>query len=121
MSKPLSLEIKEVPDHGQVELRLTTATGSPGSSSPTTFTLDLTDDERAALDWYHTEFQRAPIGVLSRAEAIEEATRNLGRVLFETLFSAGSEGRSLLDQFLAEDGGPRSSHRIRDSWRCPGS
>ena len=104
MSKPLSLEIKEVPDHGQVELRLTTATGSPGSSSPTTFTLDLTDDERAALDWYHTEFQRAPIGVLSRAEAIEEATRNLGRVLFETLFSAGSEGRSLLDQFLAEDG-----------------
>ncbi|CAI8003422.1 hypothetical protein GBAR_LOCUS3647 [Geodia barretti] len=104
VSKPLSLEIKEIPDHGQVELRLTTATGSTSSSSPTTFTLDLTDDERAALDWYHTEFQRAPIGALNRAEAIEEATRNLGRVLFETLFSAGSEGRSLLDQFLAEDG-----------------
>ena len=101
-----SLTILDLPDSGQVQLRITDTSGASIDASPVSFALDLSSEERAALDWYHNGFQLEPIGALERAEAIESAIRNLGRILLENAFAAGSDGRNQLDALLTGDTRP---------------
>ncbi len=107
MSIVPTLTILDKAGSGQVQLRVTDAVGGSTLAAPTAFRVNLGPEERAALDWYHNGYARAPLGQLERAEGIESALRNLGRLLFESVFAAGSEGRGQLDAVLAQDG-PRN-------------
>ena len=98
-----SLEIHDLPAVGQLQVCLTEATGTRREAPPVSFALALSEDERATLDRYHTEYQRPAIGALARVEAVEEAMRNLGRLLFEVAFAAGSAGRGLLDEVMGRE------------------
>ena len=105
MSTTPSLSIIDLADTGQVQVRAVDASGGDTLAAPGAFAADLSADERAGLDWYHYGYPLTPIGALPRAEAIETALRNLGRLLFETVFVAGSQARELLDKQL-EAGDP---------------
>lgn len=103
MSIAASLEIHDLPATGQIQVRLVEPSGDCRDAPPAAFALELSDAERAALDWYHGEYLRPTIGAVARIEAVEEAMRNLGRLLFELVFAAGGAGRELLDDVLGRD------------------
>lgn len=98
-----NLEIHDLAPAGQVQVCLTEPTGDRREAPQASFALELSDDERAALDRYHREYHRPTIGALARVEAVEEAMRNLGRLLFEMAFPVGGPARALLDDVMARD------------------
>ena len=98
-----SLEIHDLFDGGQVQVRLVEASGEARETPPVGFGIDLSEEERGALDRYHTEFRRGTPGGIAQIEAVELAMRNLGRLLFESAFGAESAGRALLDDVMGRD------------------
>ena len=98
-----SLEIHDLFDTGQVQARLVETTGEAREAAPVAFGIDLSEEERGALDRYHTEFRRESPGGVAQIEAVELAMRNLGRLLLESVFGADSDGRELLDEVMARD------------------
>ena len=98
-----SLEIHDLLNTGQVQARLVEASGEAREAAPAAFGIDLSEEERGALDRYHTEFRRGSPGGIAQIEAVELAMRNLGRLLFESAFGADSEARELLDEVMGRD------------------
>ncbi len=98
-----SLEIHDLPDTGQIEVRLVESGGASQQAAPSAFGLELSDDERTTLNRYHAEYRRPTLGGLAQIEAVEGAMRNLGRLLFEITFGANSGGRALLDDVMGRD------------------
>ncbi len=98
-----SLEIHDLLDTGEVQVRLVEASGNAREAAPAVFGIDLSEEERGALDRYHTEFRRGSPGGIAQIEAVELAMRNLGRLLFESAFGAEGESRGLLDEVMARD------------------
>ena len=101
-----TLTIIDLPDAAQVQIRLTDADGNSENLPPAAFTLPLAADEWAALDWYYRAYPQNPIGALPRAEATETALRNLGRLLYESLFPADSLARAGLHRLIEQDTRP---------------
>lgn len=101
-----SLTIVDLPDAAQVQVRISDGAGSRDDLPPAGFTMPLSGEEWAALDWYYRAYPQNPIGALQRAEATEAALRNLGRLLFESLFPADSAARAGLDRLIAADAHP---------------
>ena len=102
MTAAALLEIHDISETGQLKVGLSES-GERRESAPVGFALTLTDEERAALDRYHQEHVRPTIGSVARVEALEAVMRNLGRLLFETAFGSGSQGREFLDEVLARE------------------
>ncbi len=102
MTAAALLEIHHISETGQLKVGLSES-GERRESAPVGFALTLTDEERAALDRYHQEHVRPAIGSVARVEALEAVMRNLGRLLFETAFGSGSQGREFLDEVLARE------------------
>ena len=98
-----SLEIHDLPDTGQIEVRLVESGGACQRVAPSAFGVKLSDDERATLNRYHAEYRRPTLGGLAQIEAVEGAMRNLGRLLFEITFGTNSGGRALLDDVMGRD------------------
>ena len=98
-----SLEIHDLHDTGQIRVQLTGGPGEARVTEPVAFGLELSDDERAALDRYNTEFRRSRPSGIAQVEAVELAMRNLGRLLFESAFGADSGGRAILDEVMGRD------------------
>ena len=97
------LEIHDLPDTGQLKVGLAESGIERRESAPVDFSLTLTDEERATLDRYHQEHVSPTIGSVARVEAVEAVMRNLGRLLFETAFGSGSQGRGFLDEVMARE------------------
>jgi len=95
------LEIHDLPESGQLQVVLRSEEG-PNSAPPIPFRDPLATSDRSEISWYFQEYMDNPIGPnAERAGAVENGFRNLGRLLFETVFPEG-ESRQLLDSLLAE-------------------
>ena len=95
------LEIRDLPDTGQLQLALC---GSQGNrdAPPVNFPDLLAASEPDERCWYFQEYMDSPFGeARERAQAVESGLRNLGRLLFESLFTAG-EAREILDSATEE-------------------
>ena len=103
MSIAATLEIRDLFDTAQIQVSLAEAGGGGKDAAPAAFALELSAEERATLDAYNAEYRRPTPGAVARVEAVEEVMRNLGRLLFETVFGAGSEGRALLNEVMGRD------------------
>ena len=106
MTIATTLEIGDLFTAGQIQVSLVETDGARKDASPATFALDLSAEERATLDAYHAEYRRPTPGALARVEAVEGVMRNLGRLLFETVFAAGNEARALLNEAMGRDERP---------------
>ncbi len=98
-----SLEIHDLSASQQILVRLTEPSQDAREAPPAGFALQLSDEERSALDRYHWEARRPTVGGLALIEAVEAAMRNLGRLLFEMAFATGSAGRAILDEVMQSD------------------
>ena len=95
------LEIHDLHDSGQLQLVLRSGDDST-SAAPVPFRVPLDVSDFAEISWYFQEYLDYPFGLArDRAEAVENGLRNLGRLMFETVFRDG-EARTLLDQALTE-------------------
>ena len=103
MTIAATLEIRDRFENGQIQVSLAEPEGSRREATPTAFALGLSDEERATLDAYNAEYRRPTPGAVARVETLEGALRNLGRLLFETAFGAGGDGRALLDEVMGRD------------------
>ena len=103
MTAAAQLEIHDLSDSGEIEVRFTEPEQGGRSAPAIAFSLDLSAAERDTLDRYHTEHWRPTVGGIAGVEAVEGAMRNLGRLLFEAIFSAGSERRGFLDTLMARE------------------
>lgn len=91
-----SLEIRDLPESGELQLSLRTD-NSLETSPPVSFRIPLEAGDRSEISWYFQEFPEYPFGpARDRAEAVENGFRNLGRLLFETVF-APAPARELLN------------------------
>ncbi len=96
------LEIHDLPDSGQLRLVLQKDDGLT-ESPPAPFRLPLEDSDRAEINWYFGEYLETPFGpARARAEALEVKFRNLGRLLFESVF--GNEAAREIRQTATDDG-----------------
>lgn len=97
------LEIHDLSNTGQLRVSLAESGSGRRDAPPVDFALTLTAEERATLDRYHKEQVSPIVGTVARVEAVEAVMRNMGRLLFETAFSAGSQGRAFLDEVMARE------------------
>ena len=102
MTTAARLEIHDLLDTQQLMVCLAEPGSERRESAPVDFALALTDAERATLDRYHREHAQPAMGAAG-VEAVEGVMRNLGRLLFETAFAPGSQGRALLDDLMARE------------------
>ena len=103
MTIAATLEIRDLFEAGQIQVSLAEADGTRRDAALATFALELSAEERATLDAYSAEYRRPTPGAVARVEAVEEVMRNLGRLLFETVFGAGGDGRALLNEVMGRD------------------
>ena len=103
MTIAATLEIRDRFDAGQIQVSLAEADGARRDAASAAFALELSAEERATLDAYSAEYRRPTPGAVARVEAVEEVMRNLGRLLFETVFGGGNEARALLDEVMGRD------------------
>ncbi len=97
-----SLEIVDLPDTGQVQLAWTDG-DSQGTAPPSAFQMPLDDAGQAEIGWYFRRFLQDPFGPSkSRAAAVEERLRNLGRLLFEMVFRGSPEAEAAFSQADSE-------------------
>ena len=95
------LEIHDLPDSAQVQLALQ-LDDDRQSAPPAPFRNPLESSDRAEISWYFQEYLDYPFGAAKeRAGAVEEGLRNLGRLLFESVFRVGA-ARDLLDAAVSE-------------------
>ena len=101
------LELRDLPAAGQVQVRLADGNGGDRAADPSPFAVPLSETERAALTRYYREIRCPPLGALPRLEAVEAAMRNLGRLLAELVFPAGSAAHALLRDAAGRAAGGR--------------
>ncbi len=81
-----SLEIRDLHESGQLQLALRTEE-SLRTAPPVPFRIPLEAADRSEISWYFQEYSEYPFGAArDRSEAVENGFRNLGRLLFETVF-----------------------------------
>ncbi len=89
---PLTLEILDLPETGQIQLSILNDDGSRLNAPPIAFPFPLTEAERQEMEWLFTEYSASPFGdSRSRADAVETGLRDLGRLMLETLFRSSPE------------------------------
>ena len=95
------LEIHDLSESVQIQLVLHTD-GSVTRAAPGPFRDPLEVGSRSEITWFFQEYLDSPFGpAMERAEAVESGLRNLGRLLFESVFRAG-EARELLQAAAGE-------------------
>jgi len=93
------LQIIDLADSGQVQLSLSTGPDRSDTAPAASFSFPLTDTELAEIRWYFTEYPENTFGeAKTRAETVETGLKDLGLLLFQTVFGASDEARSLLEK-----------------------
>ena len=96
-----TLEILDLGEQHQVRVAFIDESGARESAPPSAFAFPLSESETAEIRWYFKQYPDDPYGPSKeRAEAVEAGFRDLGRLLTESVFRAGSEARQLLDRAL---------------------
>ena len=99
-----TLEILDLPESEQVQLSLVSESGERESAPPVSFPFPLTDDELLELAWLFTRYAFEPFGnSRPRAEAAEAGMRDLGRLMFETVFRSSSEAEGILTRVTSPE------------------
>ena len=102
-----TIEIHDLADTGQLQLLYRKQEASqetpPAEAPPADFSNPLEDSDRRELDWYFREYVDHPFGQgKTRSEAVETGLRNLGRLLFESVFNANAGARAIYDSAAAD-------------------
>ena len=93
------LQIVDLADSAQVQLSYISGTDEPETAPPANFPLPLTDAESAEIRWYFTEYPENTFGeATARATKVETGLKDLGLLLFRSVFGANEEARSLLEE-----------------------
>ena len=93
-----TLEIHDLADSGQLQL-ICRAGNDSRSASPVGFRNPLEASDHQEIEWYFREYRAHPFGqARARAEAIENALRNLGRLFFEAVFNGNEDAKSIFAQ-----------------------
>ncbi len=101
---PLTLEILDLPDSGQMKLYILDEDGNSLSAPPVAFPNPLTEAERQEMVWLFTQYASDPFGdSRSRADAVENGLRDLGRLMLETLFRSSPEADLIFSKISSED------------------
>ena len=96
------LEIRDLIESGQLQLALRTD-DDLRTAPPVPFRMPLDEADRSEISWYFQEYLEYPFGpARDRAEAVENGFRNLGRLLFETVFGPAPSGE-LLDSAVGDN------------------
>ena len=86
----------DLAETSQIQLRVVDG-DSRIESTPVAFSVALQDSDRRELDWYFLE-SLAGAPNLSRSQAVETGLSNLGRLLFESVFSSGDQAKNAYTQ-----------------------
>ena len=93
------LQIVDLADSAQVQLSYISGTDEPGTTPPASFPFPLTDSESEEIRWYFNEYPEDTFGEASaRATKVETALKDLGLLMFQAVFGASDEARSLLEK-----------------------
>ncbi|SVE25841.1 uncharacterized protein METZ01_LOCUS478695, partial [marine metagenome] len=93
------LQIVDLADSAQVQLSYISGTDEPETAPPANFPLPLTDAESAEIRWYFTEYPENTFGeATTRATKVVTGLKDLGLLLFRSVFGANEEARSLLEE-----------------------
>ena len=104
------LIIEDLAGTNEVKLTLNSDTNT-SQSATTSFQIPLETTDRDEIHWYFSQYlSEASDNSSQRAEAIEAGLRNLGRLLFEKLLQAETNGTSLYK--LATDEGLENCRAI---------
>ena len=101
---PNTLEILDLPDAGHLQLSLLADDGNRLNAPPVTFPFPVTEAEQQEIDWLLSGYSSNPFGdSRSRAEAVENGLRDLGRLLLETVFRSSPEALEIWSRLVRED------------------
>ena len=93
------LQILDLADSAQVQLSYISGTGEPETAPPADFSLPLTDSESAEIRWYFNEYPQDTFGEASaRAAKVESGLKDLGLLLFQSVFGSTDEAQALLEK-----------------------
>ena len=91
------LQIVDLADSNQLQLSIFTGTGDVETAPPVDFPLPLTESELSEIRWYFIEYPNNTFGeAKTRAEAVEAGLKDLGLLLFQSVFGSSDEARSFL-------------------------
>ena len=93
------LQIVDLADSAQVQISYISGTSEPETAPPANFSLPLSDPESAEIRWYFNEYPEDTFGEASaRAAKVETGLKDLGLLLFQAVFGASDEAKSLLEK-----------------------
>ncbi len=111
-----TLEILDLADSGRIQLSHLDDSGNRTQAPPVSFPYPLTDEELLELAWLFTNYANEPFGdSRSRAEAAEAGLRDLGRLMFETVFRSSDEAAETLARVDLNAGRPFQISVVSDS------
>ena len=94
-----TLEIVDLASEGKIQLLLTSGPEGQESAPPAPFTLPLNQSETAEIQWFLTEYLDNPYGTAeARANVVEAGLRDVGRLLWESVFRANPEAEAIFRQ-----------------------
>ena len=97
------LQIVDLPGTSQVQLSLVAGAGQE-TAPAADFSLPLTESELAEIRWYLTEYPENTFGeAITRAETVEAGLKDLGRLLYQSVFGSREESQSLLEKALGSE------------------
>jgi tetratricopeptide (TPR) repeat protein len=89
----------DMADSDQVQLSYISGTGEPETAPPANFALPLSDPESAEISWYFNEYPEDTFGEASaRAAKVEMGLKDLGLLLFQSVFGSSDDAKSLLEK-----------------------
>ena len=104
---PESLEILDLPEHGQVQLSLVRESGERVTAPPVSFPLPLTDHELSEIAWLLNGYPANPFGASrDRAVVAETGLRDLGRLLLQAVFRSSESASEILAGATSTDAPP---------------
>ena len=94
-----SLQIVDLAESGQVQLSYIDTNGRAETAPAVDFSLPLTESESDEIRWYLTEYPKNTFGeAVERAQKVEVGLKDLGQLLFQSVFGSGNEARSLAEK-----------------------
>ena len=104
---PESLEILDLPKHGQLQLSLVRESGERVTAPPVSFPLPLTDHELSEIAWLLNGYPANPFGESrDRAVVAETGLRDLGRLLLQAVFRSSESASEILAGATSTDAPP---------------
>ena len=99
-----SLQIIDLAESGQVQLSYIDTNGRVETAPAVDFSLPLTESESDEIRWYLSEYPENTFGeAVERAQNVAVGLKDLGHLLFQSVFGSGNEARSLAEKAAETD------------------